>query len=175
MAVRDYYVDAVNINSAGALINSQPTVKANGSVLRTAYTTFETLTTDDDGSVFRLFKALPATLILLDVKIACDAITAGTDWDLGLYLTDLGAVVIKDVFMDGQTLATAVDFGGATVLDGMDNIDIANYGRALWEHAGHSQTAIPATARPAYDLCLTANTVGSAAGTVSVKIEYVLP
>lgn len=175
MAVVDRYVDTTDINSSGALIQPQATLNANGSVMRTAFVTFEVLAADSDTSVYRLFKALPASLVLLDVKIACDAITAGTSWDLGLYLTDLGAVISANVFMSAQTFASALDFGGPTTIDGMDNVAIENYGNALWQHAGHSQTTIPRTDKAAYDLCLTANTVGSADGTVSVIIEYALP
>jgi hypothetical protein len=70
--------------------------------------------------------------------------------------------------MAGQTLATAVDFGFDTCIDGMDAVAIENYGRKLYEHGGHTVT----TKLESYDLALTANTIGSAAGTVSVLFIF---
>lgn len=174
MAVVDQYVDTTYINSAGAVITPQQAVRI-GSIPKFIFSNTAVAAGDDDGSVYRIAKAVNADALLWDIKIATTAITLGSDYDLGLYLTDLGAVVIKDVFMDGQTMANAVDFGGATVLDGMDNVAPADYCKALWEYANHSMTAIPVTKKPCYDIAFTANTVGTAAGTISTKIELVNP
>lgn len=174
MAVVDVYTETTYINSSGGVIKPEPAIKV-GSRIVCALNHVAIAAADDDGSVYRFIKGLDSDVQLYDIKIATTAITAGSDYDLGLYLTDLGAVVIKDVFMDGQTMANAVDFGGATVLDGMDNVAPADYGKTLWEYAGHSMTAIPVTKKPAYDLALTANTVGTAAGTISIKTEYINP
>lgn len=166
MAVENKYTDA---KFTGSVLNKLQSMFNAGSNLSAAYATFEVAAADSDGSVYRVFKGLDPNLVPIAILVACDAITDGTDWDLGLYATNLGAVVDKDAFMDGQTLASAVDFGFDTCLDGMDAVAIENYGRKLYEHAGHDVT----TKLESYDLAFTANTVGSAAGTVAVLLLYV--
>lgn len=126
--------------------------------------TFEVAAGDDDGSVYRLAR-LPSNLIPFRITIACDAITNGTDWDLGLYKTldKGGAVASKDKFMDGQTFAAA-----SKVLNGFAAVPIENYGKTLAEHLGLTDV----TADSEYDLALTANTVGTVDGTVTVIAEF---
>ncbi len=162
MAVENKYV---NSNIQGNVVNKLITALAAGTAdLFLAAETFEVAAADDDGSIYRVFKSLNANLVPIWIGISCDAITGGTDWDLGLYRPDLGAVVIKDCLMDGQTLAVAAKLGPAAALSGLSNVDQANVGRRLFEHAGHT----PKTKLEAYDMALTANTVGSAAGTVTI-------
>jgi len=151
MAVQDKYVNsdvAAGNRSQGAA----------GSQAWPLFVTFETLAADDDGSKYRLFKGLAADLIPVSMTIMCDAITAGTDYDVGFYKPDLGAVIDKDNLADGLDLSSA-----SKVLDGLKDVAIENRGKRLFELAGHTQ----AQRLPAYDIVLTANTVGSAAGTIS--------
>lgn len=136
-----------------------------GAPVLTAVATLETAAADDDGSVYR-FVRLPSNAVLHSIGIYNDAITSGTDYDLGLYRTaaDGGAVVDKDIFVDGASMATA----RVTALDGLFHTnDIANIEKKLYE-------LVPLTTDPQinYDLCLTANTVGSAAGTLTIKVLY---
>ncbi len=162
MAVENKYTDS---NISGNTITKLLSALASGTAdLFVAAATFEVAAADDDGSIYRVFKSLNPNLVPLWIGISCDAITGGTDWDLGLYRPDLGAVIIKDVLMDGQTLAVAAKLGPAAALSGLSNVDQANVGRRLFEHAGHTAR----TKLEAYDMALTANTVGSAAGTVTV-------
>lgn len=131
-------------------------------------TTFEIAAADDDGSVYRLFKEVPANWIpyLGGAVLACDAITAGTDFDLGVYAVGVGgAAVDADCLMDGQTLASA-----SRTLDPYQTIAIDAVGQPLWELAG--QASNPSGG---YDIALTGNTVGSAAGTVSIALPFLIP
>lgn len=158
MAVEDKYVDSAT--AAGN--TAEP--GANGQELIRMVATVEIAAADDDGSKYRLFKAVPSSFKPVSCTVMCDAITGGTDYDLGLYNTNMGSVVDKDVLMDGQTLATA-----SRVLDGLGIVDIADIGakKSLAELLALN----PSTAKPAYDVVLTANTVGSAAGTVTVILS----
>lgn len=124
---------------------------------------------DDDGSRYVMFRGLPAGLIPYRIDIACDAITGGTDFALGLSETvedeaAIGATIVKGVFTDGQTLATASDFG----LNGMAAVAIENRNRPLWQHAGHTLL----NKRGSYDMVLTGDTVGTVAGTVMVRVFF---
>ena len=162
MAVEDKYVNAEL--AAGKKGSSFATV---GQKTITLVQTEEIATTDDDGSVYRFFKGVPSTYIPTEITIVCDAITGGTNYDLGLYEVGVGeAVVDKDVLMDGQTLATALTRATGHQL-GLGIVDKADVTKTLGELS--AQTNVSA----AYDIALTANTVGSAAGTVTIIATFV--
>jgi hypothetical protein len=118
---------------------------------------------DDDGSVYGL-AIVNSSDIPVDVDIQTTAITNGTDYDLGLYEVGNGApgaVASKDILMNGQTMASA-----STVLKGMSAVAAADRGKAFWQLLGLTKDP-----QKQYVLALTANTVGSAAGTINVDFE----
>jgi hypothetical protein len=163
MAVQDKYVSA-KITTSKVLENA-PLIC--GGQLVALVATFEVAAADDDTSVYRIAN-LNSNLIPLWIKINCDAITAGTDYDLGLYAPGVaGAVVDKDCFADGVNLSSALIVGSEA--DGMISVDIANLTKKLYEHGAHTISNRLAS----YDLCLTANTVGTAAGTITVRGLFV--
>lgn len=159
MAVEDKYVDA-NL-AAGKLAKSALSM---GAETVTMVATEELAVADDDGSVYRFFKSVPSNLIPIEINVYCDTITSGTDFDLGLYEVG-GAAVDADVLMDGQTLATALTRATGHNI-GLGNVNIADATKTLGELSG--QTAVDLS----YDIALTANTVGSAAGTVTIVAVF---
>lgn len=136
----------------------------------TLIVTFEVAAADDDGSVFRIAKNLSPNLIPVSILINNDAMTGSTSWDLGLYEPSFGgvdgAVCDKDCFM------AAVDLNGGKAngseQNGLAAVAIENLTKKLYEHAGHTIK----TKKGGYDLALTANTIGSAAGTVTVRATF---
>ena len=142
---------------------------------------------DADARVYPV-ERFRATDRILALWVGNDAITAGTDWDLGLYVagdwsTADQTVVDKDIYVDGVSMATArnVPIDTAQILAGgigsMLNL-LGNapgggtitgilWARQLWQDAGLS-----AQGAEQYDLCWTANTVGSGAGTILTGILY---
>lgn len=159
MAVESKFADS-NF-ATGTLVDA-----SKGGTLKAVQETLSVAAADDDGSVYGLFLVNSN-----DVPKSCDiqttAITGGTDYDLGLYNYDLGsgsigAVVDKDVLMDGQTMASA-----SVALNGLQTVTAANRGKTFWELAG--ETSDP---QKQYIVALTANTVGTAAGTIHVDLEY---
>lgn len=166
MAVEEKYVNA-NLEAekldAAAFTSGDKTI--------CAVVTFEVAAADDDGSVYRLLKGVPADLIPTKFEIACDAITAGTDYDLGLYESTVGgvagSVIDADKFADGIDLSSAVAF--ASAIDGLQTLDIDEVQERLYTLAGQTLDDHSTD----YDIALTANTVGSAAGTISVKFWFV--
>lgn len=159
MAVENKYVNAEVV--AGKL--TAPSQTGKGEIV-VARQTVAIAAADDDGSVYRVFKGVPADLIPLKIEIGCTAITGGTDYDLGLYLTDLGAVKDADALMDGQTMAVA----SLNALNGLGAVTVANGLQPLWQLAGDTV----ATRKGSYDIALTANTVGSADGTILVTAYF---
>jgi hypothetical protein len=161
MAVENKYVGT----DVAAGKKAEPAVSCGG-ILKCAAVTFEVAAANDDGSVFRVLKGMNPDSTIVKIEVLNDAITAGTDYDLGLYLTDKGAVVDKDAF------SSAVDMSSARAVPTditNEALDIASIGKKLYEIAGHTL----ATRKESYDLAFTANTVGSAAGTITVRVFYV--
>lgn len=117
---------------------------------------------DDDGSVYRFAKAVPASTVILQCLVENDAITLGTDYDIGIYKTDLGAVVDKDIIADGVDLSSA----STVPVERYTAPAIELKYRPLYELAGHTED----TKLASYDLAVTANTVGSAAGDIRVHL-----
>src|SRR3990167_1747900 len=130
--------------------------------------TVEISSADDDTSVYR-FVRIPSGARVNKIEALTDAITGGTDYNLGLYKpADVGggAVVDDNLFADaldlssGNTIPVEVTF---------DQQDIADIEKRVWELLGLS--ADPHTE---YDVALTAVTAGTGAGTVSLRMTYVL-
>lgn len=156
MAVVDKYTDP---NQAAGLRANALTSLA--STVSMGVALFDIAALDDDGSKYRLFRDVPVNTPvpgLMDVFTS--AITNGTSYDLGVYKTqqDGGAVLKKDLFMAGQTLATAGRFDGlANVMATRANIGmtIADlYLAVVGSVIGVSEC----------DIVLTGNTVGTVAG-----------
>jgi hypothetical protein len=118
---------------------------------------------DDDASVYGLF-LVNSNDTPVSCNICTTAITSGTDYDLGLYAYNMdgvvGAVVDKDILMDGQTMASA-----SLVLNGMGAVTADKRGQKFWQLLGLS-----ADPQKTYAVCLTANTVGTAAGSINVDL-----
>jgi hypothetical protein len=158
MAVQNYFTnDATNVG-----VKQEPGQNAQELIIMIA--TLEVAAADDDTSTWLLFKGLPNSFRPVRGTLMCDAITAGTDYDIGLYNSDTGVEVDKDIFLDGQTLASA-----SKTLNALGSVDIADIGakKTLAELLGLTAS----TAKARYDVVLTGNTVGSAAGTVTVILE----
>lgn len=136
-------------------------------LLRNSCGTVEVAAADSDGSVFR-FVRLPSGARIKSIRVFADAITGGTSFDCGIYRNALdgGAVVDADAFASAVDLSAGSTSGVELVFEAQD---IANIEKRLWEVAA-------ATADPfyEYDICLTANTVGTAAGTISLSVDYVV-
>jgi len=143
--------------------------EASGSVLYSSIVTFEVAAADDDTSKYRIAK-LPSSVIVKNIEIRNDAVTAGTDYDVGIYQTSENgsAVVDADFFADALDLSSAHICGSE--LSGIKDLPVEDSSEALYEMLGVSLGDEPEY----YDLVLTANTVGTAAGTVAVLIEYIM-
>lgn len=140
-----------------------------GGFLAAEVATVEVAAGDDDTSTFRLFR-LPSNAKVVSIRLLNDAITGGTSYDVGIYRTakDGGAVVDADAFASAVDMSSARTTAFFEAAYESTNADIANIERELWQVAG--ATSDPSVS---YDIVLTANTVGTAAGTISAIIEYI--
>ena len=136
--------------------------------LREQVATVAVAAADDDNSVYRLFR-VPSNIRVSELLVLNDAITGGTSYDLGVYDIDgvnQAAVVDADLFASAVTMASARTAPlDVTHESGQWPIEEAE--QALWEALG-----LASDPDKMYDIALTANTVGSAAGDITVKIRY---
>lgn len=125
--------------------------------------TVEVAAADDDGSVYRMVR-VPSNARISEVLRANDAITTGTVYDIGVYQTadNGGAAVSANLFANDIDLSSA-----STGFVQTTGVDIANCEKRLWELLG-----LTADSFRDYDICFTGATVGSGAGTLSLKVRY---
>jgi hypothetical protein len=130
---------------------------------------FEVAAADSNGSVYRIAK-LNKNLIPVEIWLTCSAMTGATDYDIGLYRTQEngGDAADADCFDDGTDVSAGKTI--ASPLNGLTDLGIDNIGDQIWQLAGAASSA---AADPEYDLAVTANTVGTEAGTVQVRALFV--
>ena len=163
MAVQDKFIDA--LVAAGKKGNPG---KVSGGKICTVVFTFEQAAADNDTSVYRLAR-LPANAIPVKCEIYADGAIDGSDYDLGLYDPGVGGAVV-----DANCFADAIDLSSGVAVtaganNGLKSLAIEDVGSKIWEILDLS-----APGRQDYDLCLTANTAGGAAGTISGFFQYIL-
>lgn len=130
-----------------------------------------TAAADDDLSVYRLFRNVPADLIPAKIEIYCGAITGGVDFDLGFYKPTIGGVA--GAVIDREKLASTLDLSSAitqaNALDGLENLAANEAQERIYELAGDTLN----DHELGYDIALTAVTVGSGVDTIIVKAWFV--
>lgn len=110
-----------------------------------------------DGDTFILARNLPLATRVSRIVLpkGSAGITAGDDYDLGFYKSDgagLGAVIDKDVLVDGKDFSSAIDAG--------TDINTADATKTIGELLDLNDDEAPAGG---VHLVLTANTAGSEA------------
>jgi len=156
------------VTNADATPPTRTSVNLRHGRLREQVATVEVAAADDDTSVFRLFRAHTSWRIS-EILLYNDALTGGTSFDLGAHKTakDGGAVIDVDAFGAAIDLSSArTTAGPLNALTEAMNIDKIE--KMLWEVLG--LTSDPDIE---VDITLTANTIGSGAGTISAVMRYV--
>lgn len=160
MAVENKWVDS----NVAAGKKGNPGIIGPGQVFSLAQT-FEVAAADDDGSVYKL-GIVGANMIPLKVEWNSDSISGFTSADIGFY-TEEGVAVDKDILMAQHDVNAGAAMGSE--IDGMHDLPIDKIGKKVYELLGKTLT----TKENAYVLAVTANTVGSAAGTVSIRATFI--
>jgi hypothetical protein len=159
-------------------LEATPSSVADASVLygkqRALVETFEIAAADNNADTYTLFPvSLDARID--DLQIFNDAITGGTDYDIGFYKitdNDLGAAIDADKLMDGQSMASARNVWTSVLGLGTSAVDLGTEGaEKVWELCGYASidAARDANQTNQVYVVITANTVGTAAGSLSVK------
>lgn len=136
---------------------------------------------DDDTSVYRIGE-LPDTAVVTSLNIYAADITSGTSFDVGLF--DMAGVARAEacyaaaVDLSGHSGLAISKYASAYSHPAMTVITTANANKQVWEIAGDvegpSGVAVSGSSFriPKYILGLTANTIGSAAATIVVEVDY---
>ena len=161
MAVVNAYQDAAIL--AGK--NTNPAF-SQGAAVMGAVSTFEVAAADDNDSIYRVFKGVPGDMIVLSLQLACDAIAGMTDVNVGLWETNLGAVVSENCFADAVNPSAGYAFRAELNL--LAGLGVEKIQKRIYEVGGH--TII--TRKPSYDICLKAVAAAAAAGTVSIRALF---
>lgn len=138
-------------------------VNNNHGRLRRQVATVELAGDDSIASKIRMFK-VHSSWSISSIILYCDAITSSAA-DVGLYLSNGGAVVDVDAYASAQSLATAITVGSNIAFEARNIDKIEN---AIWQDAGQSKD--PGVY---YDITLTLTAAATAAGTVTMEIDYV--
>ncbi len=165
MAVENKYITNPKTDGyAGKL-----TTLFRGDQLVSVVCNFDVAAADSNGSVYRIAK-LNKNLIPVEIWLTNTAMTAATDYDIGLYRTQEngGAAANKDCFDDGSDINAGKTI--AAPLNGLTDLGTANIGKQIWQLAGAASSA---AADPEYDLAVTGVAVGTAAGTIQVRALFV--
>lgn len=155
-----------NLDATPRVMNS---LNLMGAVLREQVATVAIAAADNDGSVYRLCR-VHSSWRISEMTLFNDAITSGSDFDVGLYETaeDGGAVVDVNAYGDAVALTSGSLTGVQVLFEAGSAVGLEDIEQAVWQNAA-------ATSDPGkwYDVCLTGVTVGSGAGDVSMRLRYV--
>lgn len=140
-----------------------------GGVVREAIGTVEIAAADCNTSVYRMVRVHSSWRICNIIRYN-DAITSGADFDVGLYQTAENGGAVKNIncFADAVSLASGVVVGVEDLYEAGADEGVEDLEKRVWEFAG--DTSDPGIF---YDLCYTGVAVGSGAGTLSVRVQYV--
>lgn len=167
MAVANTKSTAVaNADEMQPRVQTQSHIQAGSSVVSVG--TVEVAAADSDNSVYRLVRVSSGARVH-KLEFMSDAIAGGTDFNLGLYKP---ANVGNGAVVDDNLFADALDFSSGNTVPvevTFDQIDIDDIEKRVWELLG-----LASDPHTEYDVALTGITVGTGAGTISVRVEFVL-
>jgi len=125
---------------------------------------------DADGDIIRLCR-LPAHAVVYSIKIWSDDLGGSGTVDCGLYAEGGTTATDATIFADNFDISGQVTNGSELRAQVASAAAIASIGKKLYECLATPLTADP---QVMYDLCLTVETVCSAAGTVGFVVQYTI-
>ena len=157
-----YSTEATNHKSVANTKN--PTTATEGN-LRVSSSTYAVAAADNDGDIIHMLP-VHSSWSIKSIRVMNDAITSGTSYDLGLYSTAATPAVV-----DVDAYGSAIDMSSARTTAFFEACcearDINKINQKVYQDAGLSTD--PGVW---YWLSFTANTIGSAAGDISIIVQY---
>lgn len=134
--------------------------------LKVCSATVSVAAADSDGDIY-LMMPVRSNWSIKHIWVMNDAITNGTDYDIGLYTTAATPVEVdKDCYMDGVTMASARTTAPYDAAYATRNITAVN-------NKVHQDGSVTTDPSVWYWLAITANTVGTVQGDITLIVEYV--
>jgi hypothetical protein len=168
MATLTAYSNNIANRIATPIVKNSPAV--DGGDLKIKSVTVAVAAADADGSIYGLC-AIPSNAVVHKIELYNSAITAGIDYDFGLYTMNVADnTIVTAANVDAWASALDLSSARATPVDIVhESADspIDYNQKKVFELAG--ATTDPQTP---YMICATGNTVGSAAGKITVKVIY---
>lgn len=164
MAVVETYADS-NLSSG-----SKQSSSAGGADIFSLTQNVAVAAADSDGSKY-VMGLIHGNDRPFNIRVFNDAITSGTDYDIGVYVWNgdsgsLGDAVDADLFADGLDLSSAADDTFALTAP-----DINLLGTSTVKELLEAASITDNLEKTQYALVVTANTVGSAAGDITVTYQ----
>lgn len=135
--------------------------------------TYEKTASDNDASVLRLGKVPVTAIPLVNLsKLGNDALSGATDVDIGVYKCGAnGTVVDKDCLSDGLNIASGAALGSE--IRAFQAVGLDEWNRSIKDivESDNSTTIYDQEV----DIALTGNTFGTATGTISWELFFLLP
>ena len=180
MAVINNYVNA-NLSATPKTLGAAAQVS--GVPVYEAIQSFVIGSSDSAGSIYRVFKGIPADAIITSFEVMNDAVAGVTGGLIGLYNVldwdNVGAIIGS-----GNQLSAGFNFSSANaVASGFVNAltapSIANRMQALWQLAAQTQAPVAAGAgqtgpkAAAFDICLTMPSMTTNTANIVCKMKWV--
>lgn len=159
----NYSTEATNHKSVTGTKN--PTTATQGN-LRSSSATISVAAADSDGDIYHMLPVF-SNWSIKAIWVYNDAITGGTSYDLGLYTTAATPVVV-----DVDAYGSAVDMSSARTTAPINAAFEARNITAVNQKV-HQDGAVTTDPNAWYWLSLTANTVGTAQGDITIVVDYV--
>jgi len=166
---------ATNLYVNADLIAGKLAASANlaGQQNYSAVITYSKTASDNDTSVLRFVKAIPANAIIRDVRILNAAISGCTAVAVGFYAVQKADGTGGAIVGSGNQLAAALDLSSARASgaegSAVTAVSQANRAKRVYELAGHTEV----TKLDAYDLALTLTTGGTNTGVITLLVDYI--
>lgn len=159
-----YYMNASK--TAGKLGDAR---RISGGIVKGFVSTYELAATHAADDVI-LVALLPATAIIYDLQLACDALTGLSDVNVGFYEEDGTTVVDDNILDDAVDISSALARGAATVSPMLTDLDLAEDADMIYELLGKTN----ADRQGSYWLALTLIAELTGAGTITVRGLYIV-
>jgi hypothetical protein len=159
------------VNSLGITNYPHDPLFQQGQIIKRVRAVIYNATALSDGDIVVLAKGLPVNARILNINLPQGnaARTGLSDIDFGFYRQDNGAVIDKDVLVDGDTMASArtsaIDILGKNV----SGFDFTKTIGGLLSLTSETEPS------GGVNLCATINTAGSTTGTIIVDIDIAFP
>lgn len=155
-----------NLDATPRVMNS---LNLMGAVVREQVATVAVAAADDNNSTYRMCR-VHSSWRISEMTMFNDAITTGTDYNIGLFRTaeDGGAVVDENAYADAVSFASGSLTGVQVLFEAGSAVGIEDIENAVYQNAGLTED--PGVW---YDVVLTGITVGSGAGDLSMRLRYV--